>query len=392
MSTPPNPTVPVQETKACQSILLSDYIAGAEATDRFPKTEFQPILLGLYGEVGSVMSAVKKHKRDKDAFIGYRQAVEEEFGDALWYFTALCSRLGVSVDVILAEAADNGKYRTAIAASGLVVGPLSQVSTVVVMPQLDDVLLGLGRASAHLLSVSPADSEARKKLADFADCYLHALQASGVSFAEVVRLNLAKVQGRFLNPDPSSLPTFDMEFPDDERIPLEFEIVIKERKSGQSCMQWNGVFIGDPLTDNIRDPDGYRFHDVFHFAHAAILHWSPTFRALIKHKRKSDPQMDEAQDSGRAIVVEEGLSAWIFSRAKLLKFFDGQGSVSFDLLKTVGQFVQGYEVESCPLKLWEDAILQGYNVFRQIRSNNGGVVIGDRTNRRIAYRSLQGKH
>jgi hypothetical protein len=43
----------------------------------------------------------------------------------------------------------------------------------------------------------------------------------------------------------------------------------------------NGVFIGDPLTDNIRDPDGYRFHDVFHFARAAILHWSPTFRALI---------------------------------------------------------------------------------------------------------------
>jgi hypothetical protein len=111
---------------------------------------------------------------------------------------------------------------------------------------------------------------------------------------------------------------------------------------------------------------------------------------LIKHKRKSDPQMDEAQDSGRAIVVEEGLSTWIFSRAKLLKFFDGQGNVSFDLLKTVGQFVQGYEVESCPLKLWEDAILQGYEVFRQIRSNNGGFVIGNRKDRRIAYRSLQG--
>jgi hypothetical protein len=65
----------------------------------------------------------------------------------------------------------------------------------------------------------------------------------------------------------------------------------------------NGVFIGDPLTDNILDRDGYRFHDVFHFAHASILHWSPTFRALIKHKRKSDPVVDEAQDSGRAIVV-----------------------------------------------------------------------------------------
>jgi NTP pyrophosphatase (non-canonical NTP hydrolase) len=390
MSRAAKPSAPVQ-AEQCQSILLCDYIKGAEATDRFPKADIQPILLGLYGEVGSVMSAVKKHKRDKDAFIGYREAVGEEFGDALWYFTALCNRLGVSIDVILAEAANNGKYKTAIAASGLVAGPLSQVSAVADMPQLDDVLLGLGRAAAQLLSVSAADPEARKNLVDFADHYLHALQASGVSFAEVVRLNLAKVRGRFLSPDPITLPTFDLAFPVDEQLPQEFEIVIKERKSGQSCMQWNGVFIGDPLTDNIRDPDGYRFHDVFHFAHAAVLHWSPTFRALIKHKRKSDPRVDEAQDSGRAIVVEEGLSAWIFSRAKLLNFFDGQDSVSFDLLKTVGQFVQGYEVESCPLKLWEDAILQGYQVFRQIRSNNGGVVIGNRTNRRIAYRPLQGK-
>ena len=45
--------------------------------------------------------------------------------------------------------------------------------------------------------------------------------------------------------------------------------------------------------------------DVFHFAHAAILHWSPTFRALIRHKRKSNPDIDEAQDSGRAIVIDD---------------------------------------------------------------------------------------
>ena len=39
--------------------------------------------------------------------------------------------------------------------------------------------------------------------------------------------------------------------------------------------------------------------------------WSPTFRALIKQKRKSDPKVDDAQDGGRAIVVEEGLTAWV---------------------------------------------------------------------------------
>ena len=146
------------------------------------------------------------------------------------------------------------------------------------------------------------------------------------------------------------------------------------------------MFIGDPLSDNISEPDGYRFHDVFHLAHAAVLHWSPTFRALIKQKRKSAPHVDRTQDSGRAIVIEEGLTAWIFSRAKQLNFFDGQDNVSFDLLKTVQQFVRGYEVEQCPLRLWERAILQGYEVFRQLLHNQGGIIVGDRETRSISYR------
>jgi hypothetical protein len=204
-------------------------------------------------------------------------------------------------------------------------------------------------------------------------------------------MNIEKACGRFLDPDPSLLPTFDSNFLDEERLPLHFEIRITQRKSGRSYLQWNGVFVGDPLTDNILDPDGYRFHDVFHLAHAAILHWSPTFRALIKQKRKSDPKIDEAQDGGRAIVIEEGLTAWIFSRAKRLKFFDGQDRISFDLLKTVQQFVQGYEVEDCPLKLWERAILDGYAVFRQVRNNNGGIVIGDREARTIMYKAIEGE-
>jgi MazG-like nucleotide pyrophosphohydrolase family protein len=156
-----------------------------------------------------------------------------------------------------------------------------------------------------------------------------------------------------------------------------------------SYLQWNGVFIGDPLTDNIADPDGYRFHDVFHFAYSAILHWSPLMRALIKHKRKSKPDYDEAQDSGRAIVVEEGLTAWIFTRAKELNFFEGQDRVSLGMLKTIGEFVTGYEVSQCPLKLWERAILGGYGVFRQIRAAEGGWVIGDRALRTIRYAPLE---
>jgi hypothetical protein len=164
--------------------------------------------------------------------------------------------------------------------------------------------------------------------------------------------------------------------------------VIRQRSGGRSVLEMNGVIIGDPLTDNIADRDGYRFHDVFHFAHAAVMHWSPTFRALIKRKRKSNPIVDETQDSGRAIVVEEGLSAFVFSHAKSLAFFEGQSSLSFDLLKTVRQFVDGYEVDVCPMKLWEDAILQGYDVFRRVKKDEGGIVRGDRDRRKLEFRPL----
>ena len=207
----------------------------------------------------------------------------------------------------------------------------------------------------------------------------------------MARGNLRKARGAFLEPQPADLIglDFDSDFGDEEQLPRNFKIRVNQRGSGKSYLQWNGVFIGDPLTDNIADRDGYRFHDVFHFSYAAVLHWSPVIRALIKHKRKSKPKYDEEQDSGRAIVVEEGLTAWIFSRAKELNFFEKQEKISLGILKTIGEFVSGYEVEKCPLKLWEKAILDGYAVFRQLKENQGGWIIGDREQRTIKYMPLE---
>ena len=94
-------------------------------------------------------------------------------------------------------------------------------------------------------------------------------------------------------------------------------------------------------------------------------------------------------DSGRAIVVEEGLTAWIFSRAKELNYFENQEKVSLGILKTIEEFVSGYEVEKCPLKLWEKAIMDGYSVFRQIKKNQGGWIIGNRKERTLQYMPLE---
>tara|TARA_R110002072_G_scaffold54240_2_gene142424 strand:+ start:657 stop:1781 length:1125 start_codon:yes stop_codon:yes gene_type:complete len=363
---------------------LRQYELSIEKTDKFSKDEITPILMGLYGEVGSIMATSKKYYREKKAYAGYRIAVEEEFGDAFWYLSALCRRLDIDIEDIFRDLADISPVDTK---SSIPLKTMSSVSK-----ELDAALINLGCAVSELLKVKDNIELLKNEVSKVAVLYGSALQLTGLEFRKVVDDNLAKTLGRFSEPDPRKLEDFDAAFPKHEQLPRHFEIHITQRKSGLSYLQWNGVFIGDPLTDNISEPDGYRFHDVFHMAHAAVLHWSPTLRALIKQKRKSNPTTDRDQDGGRAIVVEEGLTAWLFSYAQGLDNFEGHNGVSFDVLKTIQKFVQGYEVERCPLKLWENAILQGYAVFRELKKNNGGIVVGNRDNRTLEYRPLGGSN
>lgn len=349
--------------KKVASFSPSDYETEIANTDVLNSNDINPVLQGLYGEVGGIMSTAKKHVREGDAYPGYRRAAEEEFGDTLWYLAALCRRMNITLESVFVEAANHSQ-------------------SLVPESSIDTTLIDLGQAAAALLGKYPPD---RAQVILFAKCYLEALSAVQLPFSEVARNNLKKAQGAFLEPETVDLIDFDLGFKEEEQLPRDFRILVSQRASGKTYLQWNNVFIGDPLSDNISDPDGYRFHDVFHFSYAAILHWSPVTRALIKQKRKSRPKYDEEQDNGRAIVVEEGLSAWIFSRAKELHFFEGQKKVSFGILKTIGEFVRGYEVDQCPLKLWERAILDGYAVFRQIRDNEGGWIIGNRAERTIKY-------
>ena len=370
------------------SLLLSDYAAEIAATDVLNPSDFNPVLQGLYGEVGGIMASVKKHVRDKLAYPGFKKVAEEEFGDTLWYLAAICRRLNFPLDEIFGEAANHGNFKNVGAASDIAEGAMAYIAVPIAAPaSLDTTLVRLGQSAAALLGRTPA----RTELVAFARAYLYAIHAAELAFSEVARSNLRKARGAFLEPQADDLVDldFDSKFGIEEQLPREFRIRVNQRGSGKSYLQWNGVFIGDPLTDNIADRDGYRFHDVFHFANAAILHWSPVMRALIKHKRKSNPKFDEEQDSGRAIVVEEGVAAWIFSRAKELNFFENQEKVSLGILKTIGEFVSGYEVEKCPLKLWEKAILEGYAVFRQLKENQGGWIIGNREQRTIKYMPLE---
>lgn len=348
-----------------------------------------PVLFGLFSEVGSVMATSKKLHREGDVYVGHRDAAIEELGDTFWYLAAVCRRLGIDLNIAISESMQVPSAETVVLLPeshypGVALGQAQQC-----VPNLEIALSNLGISAAQMLGIPTTDATPEAIVKLFIKDYLDVLTSANLSLGLVVSRNAAKACGRFLNTNKAELPIFDDEFEEDEQIPRKFEIHIRERGNGRSYLQMNGVFIGEPLSDNIADPDGYRFHDVFHLAHAAVLHWSPVFRALTKRKRKSDAAFDEEQDGGRAIVVEEGLTAWVFTQAKELGFFREKQSLPFDVLKTIQNFVMGYEVQKCPLKLWEDAILQGYKAFNLVKQNRGGILVGDLDKRTLTYQRLK---
>ena len=114
-------------------------------------------------------------------------------------------------------------------------------------------------------------------------------------------------------------------------------------------------------------------------------------RDLLRCKRKSSPELDENQDGARAVIIEEAISALVFSRAKHAHYFEGARQVDYDLLKSIAEFVRGYEVEVVPVWQWERAILEGFRVFHRLKSQHGGHVALSLTRRTLQYRAMRRK-
>lgn len=207
----------------------------------------------------------------------------------------------------------------------------------------------------------------------------------GLDLNDVAEQNLRKCRDRWEEPSAGQLllpvPPFALDngFPEEERLPRHLDIHIVAMGEGENRTQTfiNGKKFGDDLTDNAYTDDGYRFHDVFHLAHATILGWSPVARALLRKKRKSQPRVDEVEDGGRAIVVEEGIAAMVFSYAEQNNFLEGAEGVSYDLLRTIKGMTAHLEVSRLSAGHWERAIMLGYDVWRQVRKHRGGRIAGD---------------
>ena len=200
----------------------------------------------------------------------------------------------------------------------------------------------------------------------------------GLTLEEVADFNLAKT-GRRWQPATGARTAsklFDDDFPPSERLPRQMDIFIEE-DSGIAITTIDGAKYGDPLTDNRYEDDGYRFHDICHLSYASILGWSPTIRALMRRKRKSNRKVDEVEDGGRAIVIEEGISAMVFSYAERRNFLEGAEGVNYDLLRTIKDMTSHLEVSVRTEGDWERSIMTGFNIWRQVKAKGRGQIHAD---------------
>lgn len=289
---------------------LNTFQREAQATDRVPSQknidatgiDLVVPLLGLAGETGELLSEYKKHLRDGDSHLLFKERVSEELGDLLWYIANVAEKFDLKLD-------------------------------------------------------------------------------------DIAQQNLKKAKDRWGPQDTGSV-IFDSMFEEHEQLPRRFEVELSEvivNKRTMIQMRVNGEKIGDDLTDNADDPDGYRFHDVFHLAYVAVLGWSPVIRKLMNRKRKSAPKIDEVQDGGRAQVLDEGVAALVFDYAKEHNWLKGVNDLDYKLLRTIKGVTSLLEVRKRSLGEWQRAILVGFEVWRQVLQAGGGKILVDQDTRSLTF-------
>jgi NTP pyrophosphatase (non-canonical NTP hydrolase) len=354
------------------------------------------LLLGLFGEVGSLLSELKKKQRDKTAYFAYELTSIEELGDVLWYLASVGRTLDLALSAVAGGVPDSAApghyhlvspvrtFRELQPQRRLFGGPVAGL-------KVERRLLQLGAKVGTLLTrvdAAPIDRAAiQAAITSIFATLVNTADDAEISLEAAARKNLEKIEGKW----PTVIDwgkSYDANYDQDERFPPVITIRFKEKCIDGKffvIQQCNGINLGDRLTDNRKEPDDYRFHDIFHISFATFLGWSPVLRALLKLKRKSNDLIDEQQDGARAIIVEEGISNWVFSQGIRHDLFRSGDSLDFALLKTIRDMVEGYEVDTRPLWMWEHSILEAFRVFRLLKDNRGGIVTADLVSHKLQF-------
>lgn len=217
---------------------------------------------------------------------------------------------------------------------------------------------------------------------------------NGLDLGEIARANLAKTHDLFRS--GTELPPqdpFDAGLPDGQRFPEQLTVTLVETeetsKHGERLqrvrMYAGDSPVGDPLDDNSEHDDDYRYHDVFHLAHMAVLGWSPVMRRLLDRKRSNQPSVDRIQDGGRAAAIEEGLTANVFTMADAHSDFANLQHVPPSIIKTCAKMTAHLEVSARSLADWHQAVITGYDAFRNVVAHRGGTLTADLNRRTLTY-------
>ncbi|MFM9912711.1 MAG: nucleoside triphosphate pyrophosphohydrolase family protein [Methylophilaceae bacterium] len=390
------------------ALSIAQYAEKAHGTDRFASTpSTNKLAYGFFGEVGSLLSALKKVTRD-ELIESETEVAGEEIGDALWYLFAIANvnkiepkQMGLCCLEYLRNRFDETKKNNSGDINFRQIDGLIALHGNELESNRHELLKELAVMSSEIVNhgakpqLTLQTQSVTLQLGQLLGMLGLVCTSFRLKFEDIARDNLAKIYDRWPGDNPIYLNLFDDKCLEHEQLPrsIPMEFIEREVQGNSYVVQrLNEVYIGDRLTDNINEPDDYRFHDVFHLAYVAHLGWSPVIRALMKVKRKSKPKIDENEDGARAIIIEEGIATWIFNHAKNRGFYENVqiGKLDYGLLKQVQSMVEGYEVASCPLWQWERAILDGFRVFRELckPENRGGIVTVDMLNHSLTFTAL----
>ncbi len=389
-------------------LTLAQYQARACASNQFkgaPEAK-DHLRFGFFGEVGGLLAAVKKSHRDLAS--AEQNNITEEVGDALWYLTTVAVEYELSLNEVGVAAIAELQRRLTVEDAARPSGELTFHefdgliafchAKLQAMP-ISQILCQLAGHAGQIMSGSAEQNLAAQPplplLGNLLADMVLVVALFKQNITAIAQANLKKFESRWPPVGVAYVPLFDEEISPLEQFPRKLSMHFIERLTVDGkpyvVQRLNGVNVGDRLTDNRNEPDGYRFHDVFHLAYMAHLGWSPVMRGLLKLKRKSSPDIDENEDGARAMIIEEGIATWIFNHAHRRNYFSDttKGKLEYGLLKQVLDMVDGYEVEKCPLWQWENAILDGFKVFRELRDAGSGIVHVDLETHSISFEKLE---
>lgn len=214
----------------------------------------------------------------------------------------------------------------------------------------------------------------------------------GLDLDQIAEDNLRKVEDRWH--EPGTKPAlYDEKCPPVQRLPRTFSYRFDHESDGGVeklvlLDQGTGKQLGNSLTDNAYEDDGYRYHDVMHLAFAARLGWSPVHRKLLRSGgsvQNRDKAVADAEDGGRAQVIEEAIVAAAYVYADKHAFLEGVEAVDWQLLRHIQQMTANLEVKDRTSWEWNGALIVGFKVWRKLIENKGGVVSGNLETGELKY-------